>query len=190
MQGITKSKLEELYNDCVDELNKVLFKSFRSSPFFSHIAGSNVREIKLNTRKGMTRLGICRKKCYGDVEVFFIEITESYASHPEVTEKEVKNTIMHELIHTLPGCFNHGHFFKVMAKTLNGEYGYNIQRTNENPNAKQQTKTYKYIITCNSCGRKYMYQKYSKLIKLIDKYPNVHGCTCVCGSNDLKLKKI
>ncbi len=38
----------------------------------------------------------------------------------------LKNTIIHELIHTIPGCMNHGKYWKAYAKLANRKLGYHI----------------------------------------------------------------
>ena len=40
----------------------------------------------------------------------------------------IKNTIMHELIHCMPYCNNHGAEFKKYARYINEKLGYNISR--------------------------------------------------------------
>ena len=40
----------------------------------------------------------------------------------------IKNTIMHELIHCIPFCNDHGIEFKKYAKYINEKLGYNISR--------------------------------------------------------------
>ena len=46
----------------------------------------------------------------------------------ELDEKIIKNTIIHELIHCLPGCDNHGKQFKMYANLINDTLKYNISR--------------------------------------------------------------
>lgn len=40
----------------------------------------------------------------------------------------IKNTIMHELIHCIPFCNDHGIEFKKYANYINEKLGYNISR--------------------------------------------------------------
>ncbi len=46
----------------------------------------------------------------------------------ELDEEIIKNTIMHELIHCMPYCNNHGKKFKEYAKYINKNLGYDISR--------------------------------------------------------------
>ena len=50
------------------------------------------------------------------------------------TDEEIMNTICHELIHTIPGCFNHGETFKKYAKILNESFNMKIARSNNHFN--------------------------------------------------------
>ena len=44
------------------------------------------------------------------------------------TDKAITNTIYHELLHTLPGCQNHGKLWKMYAKKVHDLFGFNICR--------------------------------------------------------------
>lgn len=69
-----------------------------------------------------------------------------------------KNIIIHELLHTLPGCLNHGPEWKRWAEKVNRELGYDIQRivpidkiiaaVEGDPRAVG----FKYKIECQGCG--------------------------------------
>lgn len=43
-------------------------------------------------------------------------------------EKIIQMTIVHELLHTCEGCFNHGAKWKYYAEVMNNKYGYQITR--------------------------------------------------------------
>ena len=93
----------------------------------------------------------------------------------ELTNEKIKNTIIHELIHCLPECNNHGTEFKKYAKILNEKLCYNISRLGDkrqdfvdsNLEFKEEN-LYKYKIQCIDCNQLY-YRK--KLLKnFIRKY--------------------
>ena len=72
----------------------------------------------------------------------------------------IKNTIIHELIHCLPKCTNHGDEFKKYAKHVNQNLGYNISRVGnkkedyDNSNLEyEEIENYKYKIICKDCGQ-------------------------------------
>lgn len=87
----------------------------------------------------------------------------------------IKNTIMHELIHCMPYCTNHGKYFKQYAKIINENLGYNIARVGNKEEDFQKSnityskkEEYNYKIQCKECGQIY-YRK--RLIKdFIKKY--------------------
>lgn len=67
----------------------------------------------------------CWGKCYRDdyEGTFRIGIsTRLLDANPE----SVKDTVYHEVIHTITGCFNHGPCFKSVAKKCNDQFGRNI----------------------------------------------------------------
>lgn len=87
------------------------------------------------------------------------------------SEKGLKNTIIHELLHTCDGCFNHGEEWKKQAQKVNREYGYQIQRvsTAEEKGIVYDTREIKpkqinHIVHCCNCGKIYTRNKNSKLI--------------------------
>ena len=112
MDNVTDRELQGLFTKC-----KVLTEGA------TDIDVSNLNiSIKFNRRKGMIRMGMCTRRetsCE-------IDITESYVNHPDVTQHEVEDTIIHELIHCLPGANNHGPWFKLYADKVNRTYGYSI----------------------------------------------------------------
>lgn len=78
----------------------------------------------------------------------------------------LENTIIHELIHTIPGCMNHGPKFKFYADAVNMRYGnkYHISRCNSmaDEGIIKERRPIKYIIECNNCHYQYKYRKTPK----------------------------
>lgn len=72
---------------------------------------------------GITRAGYCtRKKRNGVyVEEFTISINRYI-----INEKDELSTVIHELIHTVPGCFNHGELWKKYAKQCSLHFEVNV----------------------------------------------------------------
>lgn len=113
--------------------------------------------VKLTSNK--TLLGTCNKIKDGNYD-FEIRITKYIAN-----EQALKNTIAHEVLHTVEGCFNHGKKWKAMAEKVNSKYGYNITRLGD---ISETTGTPKYLVVCKNCGMKYRYFKKGKVIKLLE----------------------
>lgn len=68
-----------------------------------------VKDIRWSARMSRSR-GNCKKTPDG----FVIHISTRLKDHPDV----LCSTIAHELLHTVPGCFNHGKKFKNCAERL------------------------------------------------------------------------
>ena len=153
-------------------------------------------EIKINTR-AKCRFGACRKvwkaldgswttKSASALQnpYFQIEICEAVL---DADKQEVKNVLAHELLHTCPGCYNHGKRWKAYAEKINNIYGYNITSTTtyEKIGLKKPEKraNHKYKIECAKCGKTFYRQKKSKLTDNPGRY------RCTCGGK-LKVREI
>lgn len=82
----------------------------------------NVIKIDVNTRS---------KKCWGQCRKignnYIIEVNQILLR--EDTDIDgLKNTIIHELLHTCKGCMKHTGEWKQLAEKVNRYYGYNIKR--------------------------------------------------------------
>ena len=131
-----------------------------------------VKEIKINPRFTST-WGYCKKLPNGD---FAIDLSKRLFE--EGNEKGIKTTIIHELLHTCEGCFNHGAEWKAKAEKVNAAYGYNIKRcTSAKEKGIEETgrgTKIKYIVVCARCGYEFCRSKESNLIK----YPSRYLCSC------------
>lgn len=128
-------------------------------------------EVLIN-RRAKSRFGSCRKTAKG----FSIEISEMML---DADPFYIKNILAHEIIHTCRGCQNHGKKWKMYTEAMNEAYGYKITTTSSYEkmglDRPQQKKEYKYMIQCQSCGKKIYRQRKSKLITHTDYY------RCKCG---------
>ena len=119
-------KLEDLFNECIEELAKIGIN------FDSQI---NIKISKRNNK----RYGCCkyeqpiletayrnkRNIYYKSYNKYYIEISRWVL---DLNKEIIKNTIMHELVHCIPSCNNHGKEFKKYANIINNKLGYNITR--------------------------------------------------------------
>lgn len=136
----------------------------------------NVVSIKSNNRF-KSKWGICKMKTGGN---YVIEISNTLLNYG--SEKGIKQTVMHELLHTC--CYLDGHKdkWKMYANRVNCELGYNIKRTNS---AKElgidreviEKNNYKYILKCASCGNSIGFARKGKVVK----YPQYYRCGCCRG---------
>lgn len=115
-------------------------------------------DIKLNTRYSK-RIACCKTfRRTGECRFEYSEML-THAAPEKVIEVWI-----HEWIHTLPDCKNHGEYFKHYADLANRKYGYKISRIGDldylgvseesqlvNTNKKCQKN---YVIYCNTCKKK------------------------------------
>ena len=119
---------------------------------------------------------------------YVIELSEMLLEAPE---KSCRQTIAHELIHTCPGCMNHGRLFKKYAGMMNRAYGYDIKRTNscsemgvEAPldDEMRHSQEARYILLCESCGKRIGRMRMSKAVAK----PFMYRCACGGGLKRIK----
>lgn len=92
----------------------------------------------------------------------------------------LRNTLIHELLHTVDGCKGHKGKWEELANKVNANYGYGIKRcsTDEEKGVITKKETvykkpvYNYKLICNECGHIYGRQKMCKVIK----YPERFRC--------------
>ena len=152
-----QEKLNELFNECIDELNSININVEKSRKTKTEI------EVKINTRS-KKRYGCCKKI---SKDRFQIEVSQWVMN---LNEDIIKNTIMHELIHCLPRCNNHGETFKNYAKIINEKLGYHIARVGNkerdfvksNLEFEEKEIKYNYKIICEKCNQNFLRQRISK----------------------------
>lgn len=168
---MNKETLNAVLNEVIDEAREL------NIPVPHNIS----REIIINPRP-RKRYGCCRRK--GDK--FTIEISSFILA---CQDKKIKGVIAHEVLHTCPGCYEHGSRWKEYAGRMNDKYGYNIKRTSSfeemglKEEAANQEDKIKYIIKCRKCGREYPRQRYTSVMRKINMY------RCKCGGKLSVLKK-
>lgn len=164
-----QEKLLILYNECINELNSIGIDM--NDKLIGNI------NITL-TNRSKKRYGVCKQE-EPDKKYFYkekrgrriiIKCNKYNLHHIEISswvmdleDSIIKNTIMHELIHCIPFCSNHGQEFKKIANVINHKLGYNIKTTGNvkedyeksNLEYTEGTKKYKYKIKCLKCGKEY-----------------------------------
>lgn len=100
--------------------------------------------------------------------------------------ESLKDTIIHEILHTCEGCMNHGNNWKIQAEKVNRAYGYNIKRctsAEEKGIDVEQTEKYiKHKFICEDCGQVITRQRDSKFTKYYKHY--------TCGRCGGKFNKV
>lgn len=124
----------------------------------------------INTR-AKCRWGLCKQIAPGE---FDISIAERLLQD-NVSDQSAKNTILHELLHTVKGCHGHKGKWKDLAAKVNWRLPqYTIKRTTsceeKGLEYKPKVRTNRYAVKCVHCGKEYYREKESKLIRHPDKY--------------------
>lgn len=95
-----------------------------------------------------------------------------------VPQKELEDTVLHELLHTVEGCQNHGAKWKSLAMKVNKAYGYKISRTSYVPECaarREKRNPVKYICACEKCGVEWKYKRWGKVCENPKRYTHT-GC--------------
>lgn len=165
-----EEKLNRIFNECKEELKNIgidiedeksigkidISISKRSSKRY----GCCKQEEPDKTCKTIIKRGWRKTIRYEKFKIHHIEISKWVM---DLDEKIIKNTIIHELIHCIPYCNNHGAEFKKYANYINSKLGYNISRLGnkkedfEKSNVKyNEEELYKYKIRCIKCGQEFL----------------------------------
>lgn len=166
--------LQKIFWDCMGMMDEI------------GIDYGNIVGVKVNTR-AKKRWGQCCRKfvgrdAYGNPKYeHTIDISEILLDE-RVPLESLQNTIIHEILHTCPGCSNHGPEWKKRAEKVKKELGYNIKRCSGNQEKgisdavnKEYVKV-KYAVRCKKCGREVGKLRMCGVIK----YPQNWRCG-VCG---------
>lgn len=172
-----EEKLKKLYGECINELKTINIDINNPSKF---------GEIEIDLAKRNAKRYGCCKQSKPDTKYYHfikrghrrIKVYDKFLKHNieiskwvmELDDKIIKNTILHEIIHCVPNCNNHGKEFKAYAKYINENLGYDIQRLGNkkedyiksNLDYQENDLEYKYKIKCKQCGLIYYRQRLKK----------------------------
>ena len=139
--------------------------------------------------KAKRRLGQCVEKKYINISKWLLEVG---------SDKEIKETIIHEILHTFHDTVGHGTVWQRYARLVS-DYGVsNITRTaniqdimQNNGVDKDKEKDllgYKYEITCKKCGSVYYKRRIEK--RTIQSYKSGYRVHTSCGGNCFKVRDL
>lgn len=162
---MTQPELNALFASLAGELRTL------GIPLSQHIDPQPV----INTR-AKRRLGCCVHR----EGRYTIQVSQSVLDNPPL----LRTTLAHELLHTCPGCLNHGPAWKAYAKTVGEALGLSITRAVEleGDAAPLRREEMKYFLRCEKCGAVIGRYRMCKLVK----YPWRYRCAA-CGG---KLKRV
>ena len=167
-----EEKLKRLYTECISELESINI----------NLKEEEIGKIDISISKRKTkRYGCCKQEepdkstAYRKKEL--IHYRKYNKHHIEISnwlmnlnDDIIKNTIIHEIIHCIPNCNNHGSEFKKYCRLINQKLGYKISRLgnkeedykNSNLEFEKTLPIYKYEIRCKVCNQVYYRQRLVK----------------------------
>jgi len=171
-----EKRLTTIYLKCVQELQRIGINVLNSE----QIGTIDISISKRNNK----RYGCCKQE-EPDLRTKYIEKIgnkrvikyQRFNKHHieispwlmELDERIIKNTIIHEIIHCLPNCNNHGEIFKKYANYINDKLGYNISRVGNKKedyiksNVEYKEKeSYNYHIKCTNCGQEFFRKRLNR----------------------------
>lgn len=123
--------------------------------------------VQIN-RRAVSRFGCCRLEKEG----YVIELAEGLLT---ASEAACRQTLAHELLHTCPGCQNHGPLWKSYAQRMNQAYGYQIARTGTwQALGLPEAAPVRHLVVCQACGRIFRRSRASALVC----HPERYRCQC------------
>ena len=153
-----------------DKLLKTAYSEVIAECDTLQIPYGNITNLTINCR-AKYRWGQCSHLPNGN---YAISISTDLIEPDSV--EGLKNTLMHEILHTIKGCMNHGTNWKQWADLVNSQLGYDVKRTNSaeelNVNREPRTRQIRYKLECTCCGGTVCREKMTRAIK----YPHLYKC--------------
>ena len=124
-------------------------------------------EVQVNTR-ARTRFGCCRRSGLR----FHIEVSAALLEGEPFALRQV---LAHEILHTCPGCSDHGSRWKGYAQQMNAAFGYAIRRADRFEDlGLTDRRPVRWLIVCTQCGHSSGRMKRSPLTE----HPERYRCRC------------
>ena len=180
MNNYTMKIFESQFNKCYEQLSLLGYKD-----------ELNKKQYQFQFMDSLSVLGRCRNHGGNRYTIYLNK------HHVDISEeKDILNTVMHELIHSLDNCMCHTGRWKSVANIVNRAYGYNITRTESDDEAYNAYYTAtklqraKYEIKCNCCGATAMYQRKSKAVTDISQHRGTYYCNKCKARNDFTVTEL
>ena len=134
--------------------------------------------------KAKERLGQCCNKNSINISSWLLEIG---------LDHDIKNTIIHEILHTFKDTIGHKAKWQYYARYVSNRTDYYITRTTSidgiyaraNKTRPRREVSYKYEITCTKCGKVFYRQKMTT--RTLDKFIEGKMIHKHCGGNDFRI---
>lgn len=123
--------------------------------------------VQIN-RRALTRFGCCVYQHKG----YQIQLSSRLLT---TQEWACRQTLAHEVLHTCPGCRNHGLLWQKYAEKMNEAYGYQISRTATPASmGLPDDIPARHLLVCQRCGREFPRHRASSLTE----HPERYRCKC------------
>lgn len=185
-EEFTKQKAQEIFKDMLDEF---YWASCLDGVFDSNAIEPTLQYLNANNRKALGRCRRIRDYSKESGYRFIIMLNPNCLNFDEDGEKSIKNTLAHELCHTLPGCFNHGTNFIVWASIIRREMGYIIDKKADEDASeyfRRYIPKYPYMLRCRECDEEFYHAKPSDPVK----NPGRYHCNCGGKVDSYKLNDL
>ena len=155
--------LEQEYRHCIEMMDEINMD-------YGNITGISVNN-RIKRRWGQCKhvfagIGADGKRKYNhSIDISSILLDDN------TPVEALRNTIIHEILHTCPGCNNHGVGWKRRADQVNKKFGYNIKSRSSAEDkmvpdsVMEEYKKPKYILRCKKCGYEVGMYRMSKFVK-------------------------
>lgn len=162
--------LQKIYYECVQECKNAKIP----------IRDNKVIKIGLMTDELEDFYGVCYKELNN--EGFSIYINPLLFNE-NCNIKELKETIIHELIHTCSRCWTHGKTWMKYANIMNNKYSYELTTIKDYDAIFNKEKPILHHYICPNCGSIYN----TRTINECDYNPNNYKICLFCRSNYKKI---
>lgn len=137
----------------------------------------NDYEFGFNNRK-LNTYGTC--KTIKQNTKFLITLNLLYSQYGTI--EQIRNTIMHEVLHSLPNGYGHKGKWKQYASIVNSKYSeYHISRTSYSKEynlALKENVIPNYTLICPNCNETWRYQRKTKIISNLLHYKGKYALIC------------
>lgn len=186
----SQNNLERLMQDCLTEIKDGL----KDTGYASYFDFAEDITIQAKETKGRI-LGNCHYDSFeyefdywGRKKISKVKkATITIFKHEHRNEKGIKETIIHELIHTLKGCQNHKSEFKWHCEIIRSHLGYScLSGQHEDTQSNDYLENYKHFLVCTHCNK-----IVGKGIKFTQPYqhPETRIC-CTCRKSEIVYKNL
>jgi predicted SprT family Zn-dependent metalloprotease len=166
----------EINSDDMDKLND-LFKKCKKIFDEMGFPTDQITGLKFNNRVS-NAIALCRLVNRRGPGLKSFNIEFSSKMFHSLSEEGLINTMLHEMVHSLPGGFSHGAKFHDYARMLNDKYGVNVETYYKHKydiNTDEIMDNFKYVLRCQKCGATFGKSRFSDMIVHPNNYRH-SGC--------------